>query len=283
MTAIRTGSFFRYVNIVFFVLLNIAMIYPFWHTLVGSMISFEEYSGHKLLLFPHRPTFEAYREIFERGDIFRPLQITVFITVVGTVASLFATAWTAYGLSKDFLGSKVIMTIIVLTLFFNGGLIPQYLLFKKLHLLNSVWVYIVPVLINTFFLIIMRTNFSGFPKEVEESAKVDGCNEFGIFFRIILPLAKPLLATIGLFYAVNFWNTFLASLMFVPDIDKKTLYEYIYKIVSNQEGSQFATSVAFGESTKFANIVIAVAPIMIVYPFLQKYFVNGTMVGAVKG
>lgn len=276
-------SVFRGFNLLFFALLNVAMIYPFWHTLVGSMISFEEYSNYKLLLFPREPTFDAYREIFERGDIFRPLQNTVVITVAGTFLSLFATAWTAYGLSKDFLGSRAIMTIIALTMFFNGGLIPQYLLYKHLGLLNSMWVYLVPALINTFFLIIMRTNFAGFPKEIEESAKVDGCSEFGIFFRIILPLSKPVMATIGLFYAVGFWNTFYASLMFVTQAGKKTLYEYIYKIVSNQEGSQFATSVAFGEATKFANIVIAVVPIMLVYPFLQKYFVNGTMVGAVKG
>lgn len=274
---------FRVLNYLFFSCVGVLMIYPFWHTLVGSMISFHEYSKYKLLLFPRHPTFEAYQEIFAAGDIFGPLRVTMFVTVVGTAASLFMTTYTAYGLSKNFLGSKAIMTFIVLTMFINGGLIPQYVLLRELQLINTVWVYIVPALINTFFLIIMRTNFIGFSRELEEAARVDGCNEFGVFFKIVLPLSKPMLATIGLFYAVAFWNTFFASIMFVTDASKKTLYEYVYKIVSNTEGSQFTVSVAFSVATKFANIVVAVLPIILVYPFLQKYFVRGTMIGAVKG
>jgi putative aldouronate transport system permease protein len=266
----------------FFFLVNIIMLYPFWHAFVGSLITLEEYYRYNLLLFPHEPTLAAYKEIIELGKIFNPLKVTTIITIIGTFMSLFVTTYTAYGLSKPIVGSKVIMTFIVLTMFVNGGLIPQYLLLKELHLINSLGVYIFPALINTFFLIIMRTQFIGFSRDIIESAKVDGCGEFGIFFKLVLPLSKPILATIGLFYAVAFWNTFFASLVFVTDVSKKTLYEYVYKIVSASEGSQFATSLSFSETTKFANITIAVLPIMLVYPFLQKYFLSGVMLGAVK-
>jgi putative aldouronate transport system permease protein len=283
MVGERKWNFYRMLNYLFFIGLGIIMIYPFWHSLVGSLITFSEYSKSNILLFPHKPTFEAYAEIIRIGDIFGPLKVTMFITIVGTAASLFMTAYTAYGLAKDFIGSSTIMTFIVLTMFINGGLIPQYVLLKELHLINTIWVYIIPVLINTFYLIIMRTHFINFSRDLEESAKVDGCNEFGVFFKIVLPLSKPTMATIGLFYAVAYWNTFFSSIMFVTDASKKTLYVYIHKIISNTEGSQFATYVAFSETIKFANIIVAVLPIMLIYPFLQKYFVNGIMVGSIKG
>lgn len=279
--------------LVFFTTASLVTLYPFWHCLVGSLIPYHIYMQKVLMLWPDNLTFDAYAFVLKQGQIFNPLKVTVAITVVGTLANLMVTTFVAYGLSKKFPGSVLITYMVVFTMFVSAGLIPNYLLYKQLNLINSIGVYIIPCLINTFYLIIMRTYFSGFPGEVEEAAHIDGYSDFGIFFRIVLPLSKPMLAAIALFTAVDYWNTFSQSVFFITDFNKKTLQDFLYMMINdnamNGAGTGMSTmagslgKTVFAETIKLANTVISVIPILIVYPFLQKYFTSGIMIGAIKG
>ena len=276
---------FSIVNYTFFGILCVLMVYPFWHTMMGSLMSYSEYVKKAALLFPAKPTLKAYTEIFSKGTIYRPLLNTVGVTVIGTAMSLIATSFTAYGLSKAIPGVKVMMTIIVISMFLQTGLIPRYIMFRSLGLLNSYAVYIIPALIGPFYLIIFRTWFRDFQQSLLDSARIDGLSELGIYFRIVMPLSKPVLAAIGLFLAVNYWNTLFPSLFFVPDVKKKLLQEYLYRIIRDieLEDAQLVMDYIPTEITKLANVMITVLPIIVVYPFLQKHFVKGIMLGAIKG
>ena len=181
-----------------FVLVCIVMVYPFWHTVVGSLLKYGEYFSKTLYVWSSDPTLEAYRVVLRTRMIVAPMYNTALITIVGTVFSLFTTSFVAYGLSKRFPGKTLIMSAIIFTMFFRGGLIPDYVLFKQLGLLNNRLVYILPAAINTFNLIILKTSFAAFPAEIEEAARIDGSRDFGIYFRMVLPLSIPMLVTIGL-------------------------------------------------------------------------------------
>lgn len=268
---------------VFFVIIGIMMLYPFWYTFVGSIIPQSEYLSKIILLYPSKIDLIAYKQIFQAGDIFRHLFVTAFITVVGTFCSLFVTATAAYALSKEFPGSKLIMNLIVVTMVLIPGLIPTYINLKNLRLINSIWVYILPLLLIVYNFIIMRTAFLAFPQDIEESARIDGCSEFGIFFKIVLPLSKAILATVGLFYAVRLWNTYSESVFFVTNNNLKTIQEYLSRIIMEDPEATAENVRIFSETTKLANVIISVTPILVIYPFLQKYFVKGAMIGSIKG
>lgn len=271
---------------VFFILMCVLMLYPFWHTIIGSLLRYDEYFSKTVFLWAANPTLEAYRVILGTGLITAPMINTIFITVLGTFLSLFVTAFVAYGLSKEFPGKTLIMSLIVFTMFFKGGIIPNYILYKQMGLINNRAVLILPVLINTFNLIVLKTQFSGFPAELEEAARIDGCKEYGIFLRIVLPLSVPMLITIGLFYAVSYWNTFFPSLFYITKDSLRTLQDYLYRIVKTQNAEDLGMYVSRTvslESVRMAAIVMVIAPIIVVYPFLQRYFVKGAMVGAIKG
>jgi putative aldouronate transport system permease protein len=276
---------FTVVNHTFFVVLCIVMAYPFWHTLVGSLMTYGDYMSTGVLLYPAEPTLAAYQEVFSKGTIFRPLFNTIVITAVGTVLSLLATSWTAYGLSKRMRGVKLMMTLLVISMFLETGLIPSYIMFRGLGLLNSYGVYIIPQLVVVFFMIIFRSWFRDFQQSILDSARIDGLSEYGIFFRIVMPLSKPVLAAIGLFLAVKYWNTLFPSLFFITDADKKLLQEYLYRIIRDMElqDAQLTADYIPTEIAKLANVMLTVVPILLVYPFLQKYFVKGIMLGAIKG
>lgn len=279
-------NIFPILNYSFFVILNFIMLYPFWYTLIGSIVEYKEYMETTAFFIPKTFTVESYRLIFDAGVIFAPMINTILVTLVGTVLSLSITSLTAYPLSKQFVGKRIIMCFILFTMFFHGGLIPNYILFRKMGIINNFWVYILPTMISNYNLIVMRTQFSSFPKELEEAAKIDGCNEFGTFVRIVLPLSKEILATIGLFYAVTYWNTFFPSLFYVTDVARKSLQDYLYRMISAsdpQELGMYQSTRVFVGSVKLASIILVITPIIAVYPFLQKYFVKGVMVGAVKG
>ena len=294
MLKLKSSRPFDYILIVFFATLSIVTLYPFWHCLVGSLISYGEYMQSTLLLWPRSFTLDSYKFVFDQGKIFSPIRVTAIITVAGTLVNLLMTSSMAYGMSKKYPGGKFISYLVVFTMFLSAGLIPNYMLFRDLKLLNSVWVYIVPSMINTFYLIILRTNFANFPQDVEEAAVIDGCSTYRVFFQIVLPLSKPILATIALFTAVDYWNTYAASVYYVTDAGRKTLQDYLYMMLSDNAtnaagagasavGTTAGKSAVFSENIKLANTMIAILPIMLVYPFLQKYFTSGLMVGAVKG
>lgn len=273
-----------------FAVLAMVTLYPMWHCLVGSLMDYTEYMQKSILIWPDKISLDSYKFVFDQGKIYDPMKTTVIITITGTLINLIMVTWMAYGLSKKFPGSALFTYIVVFTMFLNPGLIANYMLFRNLKLLNSLKVYIMPYMINTFYLIILRTNFASFPSELEEAARIDGASEYGTFFRIVLPLSKPILATIALFTAVDYWNTYAQSVYFVSDSAKKTLQDYLYMLLSNNANNNAGAgigaggvSAVFSENIKLANTVIAVLPILVVYPFLQKYFTNGIMIGALKG
>lgn len=284
----RTDAF-TVLNALLLVGISLITLYPFWHSLVGSLTPYVDYVRSRgLLLWPRNPTFAAYVSVFEQGGILAPLYTSTIATVFGTLASLSFTALTAYALSKEFFGARIVIYFVVMTMFVNAGLIPNYILYRGIGILNTRWVYILPSLVNTFYLIVMRTHFRSFSKELEESARMDGCSELRIFLQIVLPLSKATLATIGLFYAVNNWNILFQSLFFVRDQDKKTLQDYLYQIIrlenaESADSDATADTLIFSETIKLANVMLTALPILMLYPFLQRYFVRGVMVGAIKG
>ncbi|MCS7461298.1 carbohydrate ABC transporter permease [Paenibacillus doosanensis] len=276
-------------NAAIMILLCVIMLYPFWQTVVASFMSDSEYLTSRFKVMVTAPTLASYKQIFADGTIFIHLRVTFLITVIGTAVALFMTAYSAYGLSKPFKGSKAVMFLIVMTMFMHAGLIPDYMNYKELGLINHFAVYIIPYMINTFYLIIMRSTFMEFPKELEEAARIDGCNDFRIFFTIVLPLSKPILAAIGLFFMVGFWNTYMQSVFFITDNELKTVQEYLQKMINSTQDLESVMLAESGEegfsteTVRLANIVMVLLPIISVYPFLQKYFVSGIMMGSLKG
>jgi putative aldouronate transport system permease protein len=227
--------------------------------------------------------------VFKEGSIFQSMRNSIYITVVGTLINMIMTMFAAYPLSKPRLrGRKILLFLIAFTMWFSGGLIPSYLLVKQLKLIDTFWALMIPGAISTYNMILLKTFFQSIPSSLEESAQIDGCNDIVILFKIILPLALPALATISLFYAVGHWNNFFSALIY---INKSTMYPLQVKlrqIITLNRVEDFNNIVEdqvqiVQETIKAASIVISTIPIIIVYPFLQKYFVKGVMIGSIKG
>lgn len=270
----------------FMIIICIIMIYPFWHVLMGSFMTGTEYLQKNVLLWANNPTFDNYSYLLEETDTVLYIINTLFITVFGTVISVFLTTYSAYALSKKFPGSKILFLLIVATMFIDPGLIPNYINFKDLGLINTRAVLILVTVINPFFLIIMRSNFLEFPKELEESARIDGASVNRIFFKIVFPLSTAMVAAITVFIAVNYWNTYLPSVFFISDPDKKTIQDYLGSLLTQEQLAVDAAQAVNQPLTtmlKFASIILGALPILVVYPFMQKYFVKGALIGAVKG
>jgi putative aldouronate transport system permease protein len=247
------------------------------------------------MLWPKSVTIEAYKYIFHTQVLLKAFGITVFVTVVGTLLNLVFTATGAYGLSKTHIpGHRFLLWLVIIPMLFGAGLIPMYILLKNIGLLNSIWVLIIPQLVAPFNLILMRNFFWSIPESLEESARIDGASEFRVLWSVILPLSKPVIATVGLFYAVGHWNDFFSGLFFISDNSKWPLQMVLRSIIIDfnmlNMGSQNTNTlndssrlVIQPENIKAATIIFAIVPILVVYPFLQKYFVKGIMLGSVKG
>ncbi|WP_248926896.1 carbohydrate ABC transporter permease [Paenibacillus hamazuiensis] len=282
---------FDAVNILLLALIAIAMFIPFLHVVMTSFATVEELTRKPFLLIPTEYSLKAYEYILSTSTIFRALGVSVGITVGGTAISMVLTALMAYGLTRrDLDGRKAINLMIVFTMLFNGGLIPTFIVVKAMGLIDSYMALILPTAINAFNLIIMRSFFQNLPDGLEESAKIDGCNDFGILFRIVIPLSMPAIATISLFYAVTYWNNFFSAIMYLNDADKWPIQVLLRQIVIMASGLAADTSgmgddfVKPPEQTiKMAVIVVSTLPILIAYPFLQKYFAKGALVGSIKG
>lgn len=239
------------------------------------------------VLFPTDPTLEAYRTIFSSPLVFRSIAVSVFVTVVGTFLALLVTICMAYALSRPVVGGKFMLMAIILTLFFSPGLIPMFLMVKQLGLLNSIWSLILPGVFAGFNFIVMRSFFMGIPQELTEAARIDGASDFRILRTIVLPLSKAVIAVIGLFYAVGFWNAFFNAMLYISDQSlwpvQMILRSYVIQgtsLTADQLGVQQSPP---PQSIKMAVVVVALAPIVMVYPFLQKYFSKGVITGAIKG
>ncbi|WJH32464.1 carbohydrate ABC transporter permease [Paenibacillus sp. CC-CFT747] len=275
-------------NYLLLLLVALVVFLPIMHVLMSSFATVEEMARKPFILIPETFTLVAYRYVLSTGAVFKALGVSAGITIVGTAVSMFTTSLMAYGLTRrDLDGRKVINFLIVFTMLFSGGLIPTFLVVKELGLINSYWALIIPNAVSAFNLVIMRSFFMNLPDGIEESARIDGCSDFGTLFRIVLPLSMAVIATISLFYAVYFWNSYLSAILYINDAEKWPLQVLLRQIVLVASGISADTANDFvqppEQTVKMAVIVIATVPILLVYPFLQKYFAKGALVGSVKG
>ncbi|MFJ8751643.1 carbohydrate ABC transporter permease [Streptomyces sp. NPDC102441] len=240
-----------------------------------------------LVLWPDHPTLDAYRTIFTGGVVTRALIVSIGITLVGTLMSLLVTVGMAYGLSRrDVTGSRFILMTALFTMLFNAGIIPNFLLVKGLGLYDTYAALVMPTLVSAFNLIVLRSFFMNLPEELYDAAKVDGAGDFRILLRIVLPLSKAVLAVISLFYAVTYWNAFFNSLLYLNDSAKWPLPMVLRTYVLQGQSLDSASAgevLAPQQAVQMAVLVIAVVPILLVYPFLQRYFTKGVLTGAIKG
>ncbi|MGG1554832.1 carbohydrate ABC transporter permease [Paenibacillus ferrarius] len=290
----KTSLSDRTFNVIIHVLLLMLVVVTLYPLLYVTLASFSD--GLQLVThkgFLYRPlgfSLEAYKSVFHNPAILTGYRNTLFILVFGVATNLVVTSLGAYVLSrKNVMWNNVFMFIVILTMFFSGGLIPLYLVVKGVGLIDSLWATILPFTVNTFNLIIMRTAFMSVPESLEESAKMDGANHFTILFRIIVPLSMPVIAVMILYYAVEKWNGWFYASIFIKDRALYPLQLTLREILianntdSMSSGASAADQFQIGETIKYATIMVASVPILILYPFVQKYFVKGVMIGAVKG
>ena len=290
---VRTGDrVFGLVNGFIMILFALVMVYPIWYVIVASFTDYNELMQNSgVLLWPKSPTIDAYKMAFRNPLILTSYGNTLFIVIVGTAVSLALSSLGAYFLTRqDVKLKKIINILIIITMYFSGGMIPIYFTVIGLGLENSLFALILPVAISTFNLIIMRTAFEGIPRSIEESAEIDGAGHWGILIRIILPLSGTTLAVIGLYYCVSYWNSWFNAMLYIKEREKYPLQlvlrEILLQNATNEMtggGADISETSQISEAIKYAVIVIATLPILCVYPFLQKYFVKGVMIGAVKG
>lgn len=265
---------------------------PFVYVVAGSFATERELTERAFFLFPREISFNAYQYIFKTGDALKGLKNSLIVTIVGTFINMSFSCLLAYPLSRPyFKGRNFFTTMVIITMLFSGGMIPTYLLITGvLHIDNTFWALWLPGAINPFNMIIIKNYFQGLPMELEEAARIDGGNDAQIFGRIILPLSKPVLASVSLFYAVGHWNAYFNAMMYISDSSKEVIQIVLRRIIFATSSVATEAGMDWGifgmppeKSVKMATTVVATLPILIIYPFVQKYFTQGVMVGAVKG
>ncbi|MDF2714962.1 MAG: transporter permease [Paenibacillus sp.] len=270
----------------------LATLFPLYYVFVVSVTPFAELMRNGgFVIVPGQVTFDAYQEIFSSPRIPRALQVTVTITLLGTFLNLAVTTLLAYPLSKKFVpGRSFFLLAVVFTMLFSGGLIPSYLVVRGIGLYNTIWALVVPGMVSAFNLLVMKTYFESLPAELEDSAKVDGCGDAGTLARIVLPLSKPIMATLGLFYGVTHWNEYFKGIMYISDRSLYPMQVLLRNMIQTPNVSQelmitntLQAAQLPPETIKMATVIVAIVPILLVYPFLQKYFIKGMLIGAVKG
>lgn len=279
------------VNIVLLAVIGLSMLFPFLHIFAVSFSSLKDVLERDLILWPREWVTDAYQTIFASNNFVRSLAVTAYVTIVGTIVNLFFTATMAYALTRNALGQRAILMMVVFTILFSAGMIPTYLVVKATGLINSLWALIIPGAISSFNLIVIRQFFLSIPTELNEAALIDGANELRVFYSIILPLSKPSLAAFGLFYAVTHWNTYFAGILYLNNPSKWPIQVILRQIVIvNEPTAALGAEVMMmlenpppPVTIQMAAILVATLPILIVYPFLQKHFAKGVMLGSVKG
>lgn len=282
---------FQVVNTIFLLMVVISTLYPFLYVFSVSFSSEKFIYAGKISFYPRGFDTTAYRVMFAQISFWVGYKNSVLYTVTATIVSLIMSTMLAYPLSKKRLaGRQIVMRLVIFTMFFTGGLIPSYLVVNSLGMTNKIWAIIIPGAINTFNLILMRTYFEGLPEELEEAAAIDGMNTYGILLRIILPLSKPIMATMTLYYAVAFWNDWFRPFVYLNDLNKLPVSVFLRNIVVGssrltQEGGAGSQeeAIQIAATVQSAAIILVALPILSVYPFIQKYFIKGTLIGAVKG
>jgi putative aldouronate transport system permease protein len=269
-------------------ILAVLMVIPFIYVIAASFATEAEILSRPIFLIPKEPTLAAYKRIFDMNDmgvtVLRSLGISIAVTLIGTMINLFFTCTMAYGLSRSkLIGKKFVLNMVLFTMVFGGGMIPTFLLVKGLGMYDTYAALILPGAISAYNMLIVRNFFMDLPAGLEEAASIDGCTDIGIFVKIALPLSLPMLATFGLFYAVGHWNNYFGALLYLADSKK-----YPFQLVLRNLVMITTEDTADGEdlpqeTLKMAVIVVGTVPILLVYPFLQKHFAAGVMVGAIKG
>jgi len=270
----------------------LAMVYPFYNMLLVSVAKYKDIINTPVYIWPKAIDFYAYKLIFMDKTIPRAFGVSVLITIVGTILAMIVTTGAGYALSKKRLpGRNAIFMVILVTMYFSGGLIPFYLVVKDLGFLDSIWVLIIPTCLSTFNLILMKNYLLTIPESLEESARIDGANDIRIMFQIIIPCAAPIMATVGLFYAVAYWNEWWNCMLFIQDSKKFTLQLLLRRIVVESTldlGDQMANAMrdatvkTYPLTIQMATVTVSTVPILCVYPFLQGYFTQGIMLGSIK-
>ncbi|WP_274364263.1 carbohydrate ABC transporter permease [Paenibacillus thermotolerans] len=278
-------------------LLAFTTFYPFWNAAVISLNAGSDTALGGITFWPRAFTWENYQVVFEDKRLLNGFYISVLRTIVGTVSSIIVTAVFAYGLSRsELMGKKFYMVVCIITMYFSGGLIPTFLLIRELHLMNTFAVFIIPSLVSVWNMIIFRTFFKELPAGLEESAKMDGCGNWGTFFRIVLPLSGPVIATLALFTAVYHWNDWFLPSIYITNekllpiqtmlkqiLNSNIVSEQMSNLDSAAQGKLGAMQTITSKSLSMATMMVATIPIILVYPFVQKYFVKGVLVGSLKG
>lgn len=273
----------------FLTIWGLVILLPFVNVIAISFSSYKEYLETPLLLIPQQPELKSYQELFEDGRIWVGYRTTIIIVLIGVPLSLFLTSSMGYALSRNrFPGKKGILLLVLFTMIFQGGIVPLYLVMRDLHLTNTIWSVILCSGMNTFYMILMYNYFQSLPDSLIESAKLDGAGEWTILFRIVLPLSMPIFATIILFYAVDKWNEWFNAMVFIRDADIQPLQLILRSMILDSQVADEASAIvsiedrSFTNGIKMAAVVVSMLPIMCVYPFLQKHFAKGVMVGAIK-
>ena len=279
---------FKVFNTLIMILVCVVTLYPFLYLVAQSLSSEQAIIMGKVSLFPVDFNITTYKSVLEKGDFLRSYKNTLIYVIVGTVSSLVLSCCMAYPLSKSELkGSKFLMKFIIFTMYFGGGLIPTYVLMRKLNVVNTIRGFIIPSLLSTYYIILMRSFFQGIPKDLEEAAEIDGLSPIGTFIKVVFPLSMPIIATMILFNAVGYWNNWFNSFLY---LDKKEMWPVAYYLrtiisgatTSADPGEVSAEKMQIAANIRSCSMVLMALPIILVYPFVQKYYVQGMMLGGVK-
>jgi putative aldouronate transport system permease protein len=278
---------FKFVNYSIFVLMGLATLYPLWYVFMGSLMPYHEFIKSPFIIFPKNASLEAYKSVFKNNTIMPAMTISVVTSLLGTLLSMVLTILGAYVFSvKKFPFKNFLFGVVIFTMLFGGGVIPMYITLARYGMVDHPIVYIVPGAINTFYLIILKNAFQGVPLSLREAAEMDGCGQFKLLLKVYLPLSLPTIATITLFYAVDKWSDLYSGIYYINSAKYYNLQMVLYNMLSGNDSSvgtivnPGATYIA--EQVKYASVMVTTIPVLLVYPFLQKYFVKGVLFGALK-
>ena len=282
---------FETINLIVLIIIGALMLFPFLNMAAKSFSSENAILTGRVLFWPVGFQTGTYKYVMRQAQFWNSFKVSVFITVAGTAGAMIISCLTAYPLSKTWLyGRKPLLLLFVFTMLFGGGMVPSYLLMRSLGLINTIWVLFVPAMLSVYNMILLKNFFEDIPESIEESAELDGAGSLRILVSIVLPMSLPAIATIGLFYAVGFWDNYMSGLLYITKPELKPLQQYLYEIVTESINVDETLSMDAQENAalntdaiRSATIMLACVPIMCVYPFLQKYFVKGMRVGSVKG
>ena len=286
MVRSKSDVVFEIVVVFIILIVGLMCLIPIMYVVSASLTPMSEMlKNGGFVLVPRQITLSAYREMLKDSAMINAMKISATVTIVGTVLNLLVTMLLAYPLSRYNLpGRGIFVKIIVFTMVFSAGMIPTYLVVKQTGLIDSIWALIVPSMVSVYNFIVMKAFFEGLPNDVFESSRIDGAGEFKILIEIVLPLSLPIIMTIGLYYAVDHWNTYMAAVLYMTSRDKMPLQVILRRLIQSASTQDLnADDLIPTETLQMAAVVIATGPIILIYPFIQKYFVKGSLAGAVKG